>query len=117
MAYQARAESKYQQSLELYSLIKGKEDAFSDYTNSSELQGQSVLGLANSSSKSFGFNFKRYEPVGENGLSLWMEAVPFNNLIRWLERLDKQYGIKVNEIDVDRKNNQSTVDVRLVLQG
>jgi general secretion pathway protein M len=78
---------------------------------------QSLLGIANTSSKGFQISFKRYESVGENGLSLWMEGVAFNNLILWLERLDKRHGISIQEIAVERQENPGLVNVRLVLQG
>lgn len=80
--------------------------------------GQSLLGIANRSSKSFNINFKRYEPVGDSGLRLWLEQISFNNMILWLERLDKQFGIQVKEISVESQNNNNgLVTVRLVLQG
>ena len=46
-----------------------------------------------------------------------MESVAFNKMIRWLERLDKEYGISVEEISVERQESPGMVNVRLVLQG
>ena len=79
--------------------------------------GQSLFGVANGSAKGFQLSFKRYEPIGDNALSLWLENVNFNNLVLWLERLDKRHGITVREIAVERKPTDGLVDVRLVLQG
>ena len=79
--------------------------------------GQSLLGIANSTSKGYQLSFRRYEPVGDDGLSLWLDNVGFNNMVLWLERLDKRYGIRVKEISVEGQSQQGMVNVRLVLQG
>ena len=62
-------------------------------------------------------SFKRYQPVGDSGLSLWLENSAFNQLVLWLERLEKRHGIRVDEISVERAAQDGVVNVRLVLQG
>ena len=120
--YHAKAESQYRQNHELYTLIKSNEKLFSSYQSaapslSAQSSTQSLLGLANSSAKLFDIKFKRFEPGGDDVLSLWLEATVFNDLILWLERLDMQHGIRVNELDIDSSGDVGVVDVRLVLQG
>lgn len=108
----------YMSVLEDVEWIQANRAAVPTSANTSEREpGQSLFGIANSTSKGFQVTFKRYEPVGENALSLWLEGVNFNNLVRWLERLDKRYGVKVKEIAVERQSIEGSVNVRLVLQG
>ncbi len=117
--YHSEAVDNYQTQLEDYQWMQANQQvAVNSRGQAGGLEaGQSLLGVANSSSRGFQISFKRYEPVGENGLSLWIEDAVFNNLILWLERLDKRYKISVQEISVERLEENGKVNVRLVLQG
>lgn len=117
--YRRDAENHYRSSLDKLQWMQTNQSLVtaSARQRSARDPGQSLLGIANSSSKGFQLSFKRYEPVGDSGLSLWLDQVGFNNLVRWLERLDKRYGIQVQEIAVERQQEDGLVNVRLVLQG
>ena len=117
--YHNKAQQNYKSALDTYTWIEANKALVSQ--NADKLAArdpdQSLLGIANQTSKSYQLSFKRYQPVGENGLSLWLDNVSFNNTILWLERLDKRYNISVKEIAVDRQEEIGVVNVRLVLQG
>ncbi len=117
--YQQDAKNHYRSSLESYNWMQANKNAFTAASQQRAQRdpGQSLLGIANTTSKSYQLSFKRYQPVGDSGLSLWLDNVPFNNLVMWLERLDKKFGISVNEIAVERQEEKGLVNVRLVLQG
>ncbi|HEB27691.1 MAG TPA: type II secretion system protein M [Porticoccus sp.] len=117
--YKAEAEAHYRSSLDSLNWMQVNRIYFSE-SNALHAQrdpGQSLLGLANKTAKGYQLSFKRYQPVGDSGLSLWLDDVPFNKVILWLERLDKKHGIRVKEIAVDRQQKKGLVSVRLVLQG
>lgn len=109
--------SHYQRALDDLRWIEANKGAVVHLAEGERQPGQSLFGLANSTSKGFQIGFKRYEPIGDNGLNLWMENVSFNSLILWLERLDKRHGVSVREISVERLPAEGLVNVRLVLQG
>lgn len=117
--YHDKAQKNYKSALDTYTWMEANKGLVRQ--NADKLAArdpdQSLLGIANQTSKSFQLSFKRYQPVGENGLSLWLDNVSFNNTILWLERLDKRYNISVKEIAVDRQEEIGVVNVRLVLQG
>lgn len=117
--YNNKSQNNYKSHLETYHVMLLNKDLFSQKNNQKDSLdgGQSMLGLANSSSKKYGLVFKRFEPVGENGLGLWMEEVSFKNVILWLEDMDRVYGINVTEISVDRERSNGIVSVRIELQG
>ncbi len=117
--YQQDAQAHYRSSLDSYRWMEANQGAFTAASQQRAQRdpGQSLLGIANQTSKAYQLGFKRYQPVGESGLSLWLDNVSFNNLVMWLERLDKRYGISVNEIAVERQEEEGLVNVRLVLQG
>ncbi len=79
--------------------------------------GSSLLTLANQSARDFNLAFKRYEPNANQGLNLWLEQVPFNQVVKWLEALQRDYGIVAVEFTASRRDEAGIVDVRVVLQG
>lgn len=79
--------------------------------------GDSVLTLANQSARNLGLSFKRYEPNGERGLNLWLEQVPFDQVVKWLDVLERDYGVIAVDFSASRRNEAGLVDVRLILQG
>ncbi|HSB96484.1 MAG TPA: type II secretion system protein M [Spongiibacteraceae bacterium] len=79
--------------------------------------GDSVLTLANQSARDLGITFKRYEPKGERGLSLWLEQVSFEQVVKWLDVLERDYGVIAVDFSASRRNEAGLVDVRLILQG
>lgn len=117
--YKASSEARYKNSLESLAWMQGNKPLVDNVSRqrSERDSGQSLLGIANKTSKGFNLSFKRYQPVGDSGLSLWLDNVSFNNVMLWLERLDKRQGISVDEISVDRGEQDGLVNVRLVLQG
>lgn len=42
---------------------------------------------------------KRLEPVDDNRVTLWLEQVPFEPLMRWLQALQQGQGVLVSEFD------------------
>ena len=60
---------------------------------------------------------KRIEPEGQNSLRLWIDNAPFDKVIMWLGRLNRQYDINVTEIIVDKQNESGVVNVKMILTG
>lgn len=79
--------------------------------------GESLLGLASSSAKQFYINFNRYESLDDYSLRVNIESTSFKNLILWLEFLDKNYGVSVDQIAISQAVDESLVDVRIVIKG
>jgi general secretion pathway protein M len=85
--------------------------------NTQRKPGDSVLTLANQSARELGLAFKRYEPSGERGLNLWLEQVPFDQVVKWLAILERDYGVIAVDFSASRRDEAGLVDVRLILQG
>lgn len=81
--------------------------------------GQSVMGVVDSSAKRFniGTAIKRIQPEGERAVKVWAEQVPFNDLIRWLDDLQKGSGIAIHTITIERQEVDGMVNARLELRG
>jgi general secretion pathway protein M len=78
--------------------------------------GDSLLTLANQGARNFGLSFKRYEPNGD-GLNLWLEQVPFNQVVKRLDALQRDYGVIAIEFSASKRDEPGMVDVRVTLKG
>jgi len=58
----------------------------------------------------------RLQPQGED-LQVWIDEVPFNNLLKWLENLSVNNGINVKSIDITDANKAGVVKVRRLQLG
>jgi general secretion pathway protein M len=79
--------------------------------------GDSIMSIVNQSARPMGLSFKRYEPNGESGVNLWMEQVPFDQVVRWLELLERDFGVVAVDFSASKRDEAGMVDVRLNLQG
>ena len=78
------------------------------------LKGQTLLSQISSSTAKFGIKPKRLQPEGSDAVSVWFDAVGFNDLIRWLEQQHLE-GISVRQISIDKSEESGTVSARVVL--
>jgi general secretion pathway protein M len=75
----------------------------------------SLINRATTTAKPFGIVFKRFQPEGDTGLRLWIEAAEFDQLIRWTGALEQQQ-IVLEQLDVDKLDKQpGLVDARVLI--
>ncbi len=81
--------------------------------------GQSIMGVVDSSAKQFsvGGGIKRLQPEGEHTVKVWAEQVAFDDLIRWLDELQKKNGIAIYAITIERQEANGLVNVRMELRS
>ncbi len=115
--YSQQAQARYKGNVDTLQWMESNRAAVANRPGAQQAADQSLLGIANSTAKRSQLDFTRYEPVGDNGLSLWLEEVPFNNVVVWLEMISQQYGISVQEITVNKHEENGVANVRLILQG
>ncbi|PID41733.1 MAG: hypothetical protein CSB48_13250 [Proteobacteria bacterium] len=80
-------------------------------------QSGSLVSLVTSSGRQSGVEIKRFEPSGAGKLRIWVENVPFDNVVKWLGRLQTSHSIRVQEISVDRGDKSGLVNGRLLLSN
>lgn len=71
----------------------------------------SMSTVVNNSSRTFSIAISRMQPQGEM-LQLWIDEVPWKQLLGWLEQLQREHGIVVNSVDLARGDSQGRVKVR-----
>ncbi len=81
--------------------------------------GQSLLSLIDSTAKKgqLGNALKRVKPDGDKKVSVWLEQASFDDMIKWLENINKTYAIEVSSLVIDRKDTPGIIDSRIVLVG
>lgn len=80
--------------------------------------GRSLLAIADAGIREIGLggSLKRIEPAGEGRVRIRLEAVAFDPLAAWLERMSVEQGIRVAEMAATRTDYTGQVDVQLVLE-
>ncbi|MBI3171196.1 MAG: type II secretion system protein M [Hydrocarboniphaga effusa] len=78
---------------------------------------QSLLAVVDQSGKasSLGKTPSRLQPEGDNTVRVWVEDVPFEAVMRWLNDLQTRYGVRVDNADIERQSAAGLVNVRLTL--
>ena len=112
-----KASQKFQSELSFHNKLK--ENAFhfsSGKTVSASSSGGSILSIVNNSAKAKSIVLKRFEPEGQDGLRVWLDKANFNSVIDWLEILESQKGISIEQISID-KVSPGLVNLRAVLKS
>ncbi|MEX0604419.1 MAG: type II secretion system protein M [Marinobacter sp.] len=83
---------------------------------SSITDGRALMSTVTRSAGEAGLALQRFEPSGENGIRVWLENAPFSQVALWLETLNSEYGIAIDQAALDRGNSPGHVSVRLTLE-
>ncbi|WP_427981036.1 type II secretion system protein GspM [Agarivorans sp.] len=75
-----------------------------------------VSQAVSSSARQQRITISRIQPQGEE-VELWIESVPFNQLMAWLKMLSQHYGIIVQHVDLSEGKQQGIVGVRRLRLG
>lgn len=78
---------------------------------------QPIQTVITSTAGPLGVTVKRFENESENKLRVWLEKVPFDKTVRWLDQLENRYGIQIISVSIDAEKEPGLVTAKLVLQG
>jgi general secretion pathway protein M len=78
---------------------------------------QSLLSVVDQSRKASAITKppSRLQPDGDATVRVWLEDVPFDALVRWLNELQTRYGVRVDNADIERESSPGLVNARLTL--
>lgn len=80
-------------------------------------RGKPLLTVVNQTSSQKNLKVKRVEPKGEDGIRVWMDKVPFNDLMSWVSMLSTQYGVTAVNISMEKQKEIGLVNASLILKG
>ena len=111
------ARAEYQQQRDTLAWMEANRQRVGAVANASSerVPGEALLTLANRTAARRGISFRRYEPVGSNGLSVTLERASFNELVQWLGELERS-GVVARELSVRRRDEAGLVDARIVIE-
>jgi len=76
----------------------------------------SLLVIIERTAKQKKLILRQIKPDSDNGVRLTLEDVPFDQMLNWLDLLEKQHGIRVSDISVERQKKTGQVNSRILLQ-
>ncbi|TWX55230.1 type II secretion system protein GspM [Colwellia hornerae] len=76
----------------------------------------SISSIVNSSAGRNNISIARLQPQGED-LQVWIDEVPFTQLLSWLEFLANNEGLLVKSIDLSKADRNGVVRVRRLQLG
>ncbi|WP_372995497.1 type II secretion system protein GspM [Marinobacter sp.] len=77
--------------------------------------GRALMALVTRSAGEAGLSLQRFEPSGEAAIRVWLENAPFAEVASWLERLNGDHGVVIDQAAMDRSGEPGRVSVRLTL--
>ncbi|MGQ8366506.1 type II secretion system protein GspM [Glaciecola sp. 1036] len=83
--------------------------------NQSQSFSGSLTQVINQTTRNAGISVSRMQPQGEE-LQVWIDAVPFNDLMQWLNNLE-QRGVVIVQSDISETDEQGIVQVRRLQLG
>ena len=81
--------------------------------------GGSLLAVIDRTAKSskLGKAVKRIRPDGQNKAQVWLEDAEFDDVVRWLENLQKQQNITLETSVIEKQSKPGIVNARLVFNS
>jgi general secretion pathway protein M len=76
----------------------------------------SIASIVNRSAGRNNITIARIQPQGED-LQVWVDKVPFDQLLNWLEHLANKEGLVVRNIDLSKSDQKGVVSVKRLQLG
>ena len=78
---------------------------------------KSLLALVDETAKQGGLGqaMKRVEPEGQDKVRIQLDDALFDDISRWLDKLDTSHSVRVERITIDKLERAGFVNVRLTL--
>lgn len=91
------------------------QDNVAKYRALSRLGGKrssgSLSSVVNNTAKRLGITVARMQPQGDD-LQVWVDEVPFNALLTWLDELTRNQNLRVLAIDIAPSGTEGMVKIR-----
>ena len=114
----AKTSDKIERQQQLLSWVESETTRYQQARQSGQLtnKGGSLSSVVNRSANQQGIVIDRMQPQGSD-LQVWIEQVPFDQLMAWLDQLMNNNGVKVKAIDVTNTDTAGVVNVRRLQLG
>lgn len=79
------------------------------------VSAQSLLSTVSASAQRFSIDLQRFEPRGDSKVNVWLDRVPFDQMMLWLSDINQKNNIVVEQMTVDKTDQPGQVSARLSL--
>ncbi|NQY34728.1 MAG: type II secretion system protein M [Alteromonadaceae bacterium] len=76
----------------------------------------SLSSIVNRSARNKGITVTRMQPQAED-IQVWIDEIPFNTLLQWLDQLSSNEGINIKAIDLNTTDKSGVVRIRRLQLG
>ncbi|MEX2476000.1 type II secretion system protein GspM [Marinobacter sp.] len=94
--------------------LANREGGGSPATNAPE-DGRALMALVTRSAGESGLSLQRFEPSGDGAIRVWLSDVPFADVAAWLEDLNLNHGVVIDQVALDKQDEPGIVSVRMTL--
>lgn len=113
----ANSKMKIERQQKLLTLVQEGTQRYKDAArNGGRSSGESLSSIVNRTSRLESISITRMQPQGDD-LQVWIDEIPFNQLLSWLEKLASRNGLQVKSIDLSKADQQGVVRVRRLQLG
>ncbi len=112
-----RADAQYQREiavLDWMHLHEREARAASQRADTGRGSGSLLTVVANSAARA-GLQLLRYQPEGTGGVSVVLQNQPFNSLVSWISKLEREDHVTVKQISIDGQSEPGLVNARIIL--
>ncbi len=95
--------------------LSGGSSARSSASVNRPADGRALMALVTRTAGEAGLTLQRFEPSGDDAIRVWLEKVPFGQVASWLEMLNTDNGVEIEQASMDRQDEPGLVSVRLTL--
>jgi general secretion pathway protein M len=77
---------------------------------------ESLAAAIGAAAQNSQFQFQRYDNLDEGRIRVVIEQQSFKALLKWLQLLERDYAVTIQEIAVDKQADNGVVNARVLLQ-
>jgi general secretion pathway protein M len=83
--------------------------------NASGASKQSLLTLIETTTKQnkLNKNIRKVQPAGSSNVKVWLDDLPFDNLMQWLDNLVSTHGLTIQDITIEKQSNEGIVNAKI----
>ncbi|MBL4910434.1 MAG: type II secretion system protein M [Alteromonadaceae bacterium] len=89
---------------------------YQQFNKNGKVSRGSLTGIVNQSARQKNITVTRMQPQGDD-IQVWIDEVPFELLLQWLEQLVSVNGLQIQAIDLSATDDQGMVRVRRLQLG
>jgi len=111
-----KSAKKLERNQELLAWVEAKTQQYKQVSKTGKLVRGSLTSIVNRTSKQQNITVTRMQPQGDD-LQIWVDDVPFEQLLAWLDQLVEQEGLLIKVLDINSAENVGVVQVRRLQLG